>query len=89
MGSLGQGNFDTFTGDLDFGWGIEEMAEQLAGLGGFISSESAAQHPVQSACHFCQSYVEIDLEAHRRTQRIQMKERLCARIRRNSQLAET
>src|SRR5260370_32705757 len=74
MGSLGQGDFDAFVGDLDLGWGIQEMAEQLAGLRGFISGQSPAQHSIKSAGNFGQSDVEIDLQADRRTQRIQMKE---------------
>ena len=50
------------------------MAEELAGVGGFIAGEPTAQHSIQSAGHFGQRYVEIDLQADRRAQRIQMKE---------------
>jgi hypothetical protein len=32
--------------DLDLGWGVQEMAEQLAGLRGFISGQPPAQHPI-------------------------------------------
>ena len=61
MGALGEGDFDAFLGDLDFGRGIQEMPEQLAGLGGFISGEPATQHPIESARHLGQRDVEIDL----------------------------
>jgi hypothetical protein len=49
---LSRVTFVAFVGDLDFGLGIQEMAEQLAEVGEFISGEPTAQHPIQSAGHF-------------------------------------
>src|ERR1017187_2046606 len=50
------------------------MAEQLAGLGRFISVDPPTQHRIWSAGHFGQRDVEVDLQTDRGTQRIQMKE---------------
>src|SRR5450631_2105452 len=64
MSSLGQSDLHALVCDLDLGAGVEEMAKDLAGFGGFVARQELGQHPIQPGGDFGQRHVEVDLHTY-------------------------
>lgn len=74
MSPLGQSDLHSLVCDFDLGAGVEEMAKDLAGFGGFVARQELGQHPIQPGGDFGQSHVEVDFHTYGGTQSVQVKE---------------
>ena len=75
VGALLEPYHDFALRDRDFCRGVDEVAEQMAGLGGLVAvADADGQQAVQAARHQRQLQVAVDLHRHRRGERVHVEE---------------
>ena len=63
MGAAMETHGDFIFGDGDIGGHVDEITEDLAGLGVAVSAHAACHQPIESAGKDEKRHVEVDLEA--------------------------
>ena len=75
MGAFLESDLDVVLADLDLSRGVDEITEQVSGLGAFVSvRDTVAEQAVQAAGHEGELQITVHLHRHRRGQGVHMEE---------------
>jgi len=75
VGALLELNVHLGVADGDLGRGVDEVAEQVGGLGVFVAiADARTEEPIKAGSHQRELQVAVDLHRHGRGQRIHMEE---------------
>ena len=65
VGTAVEANVDLGLGDGDVGWGVDEVAEDVASLGVGVTAHAPGQQTVEAAGDDQERHVEVDFESDR------------------------